>query len=285
MPEASFIIINGEYARADEKIFSIDNRAFKYGDALFETMFSSNGVIHFVADHINRLHLGMQAMGMVIPNDFNTTEINKMILRLARRNRFFKGVRIRLSVFRNPGGHYTPEVNSISYTIETTPLENTEYELNTKGISIGVFTDLRKSVSILSAYKTSGAFPSVLAGIYKSRNGFGDALILNDQGNICEAISSNIFLVKNQILYTPAINQGCVNGIMRGVILQLAKEAGYETIESDCISINDLTTAEEVFVTNAIKGIVWVNAWEEYRYFNKTLKLLHSLLNKRVFGN
>lgn len=189
--------------------------------------------------------------------------------------------RIRLSIFRNDGGWYMPETNSVSYTIELTKLEEQNYQLNAKGLLIDVYTAFKKSTNALSSLKSANGLLYVLAGIHRKELKLDECLILNEQGQIIEAISSNLFAVKNGVLYTPPVSDGCINGVMRNKIIEIAQEnriAVYEIAVMQSV----LLAADELFLTNAVHGIRWVVAYKQKRYFNSTAKKLVEKLNEQL---
>ena len=273
---------NGEFYSEETALFTADNRAFRYGDSLFETIHCNGTQIQFFDEHIERLMLGMNQLGMEIPNNFpETIEIN--IKSLITKNKSFLGTRIRLSVFRNSGGLYTPNTNSISYLIECSKLEDPKYFLNKKGLKIGLFDTYKKTSNSLSAFKTGNSLPFILAGLHKSEMKWDDCLLINERQNLVESVSSNLFVVKDGILFTPSLESGAVNGIMREQIIQIALDLGM-TVYDDCImKPEQLLEADEIFLTNAIVGIRWVVAYGERRYFNRSAKVLIEALNKRAF--
>jgi len=273
---------NGEFYSEETALFTADNRAFRYGDSLFETIHCNGTQIQFLDEHIERLMLGMNQLGMEIPTSFPET-IEKNIKSLITKNKSFLGTRIRLSVFRNSGGLYTPNTNSISYLIECSKLEDPKYFLNKKGLKIGLFDTYKKTSNSLSAFKTGNSLPFILAGLHKSEMKWDDCLLINERQNLVESVSSNLFVVKDGILFTPSLESGAVNGIMREQIIQIALDLGM-TVYDDCImKPEQLLEADEIFLTNAIVGIRWVVAYGERRYFNRSAKVLIEALNKRAF--
>ena len=130
----------------------------------------------------------------------------------------------------------------------------------------------------MSNSKTSNALIYVLAGIYKNQNALDEVLILNQNGFLCESVSSNVFVVYDRKLYTPALNEGCIAGVMRQVVMRLAKENNIELVEAQ-INPDILNEADEVFLTNAAKGIQWVMGYNHKRYFNEVSRFLNDKLN------
>lgn len=276
------VCLDGKLYSKDELLFNASNRAFRYGDSLFETIHANGTELQFLPEHLNRLTRGMDCLGMIIPSGFHQN-IKKNIIFLINKNKAFAGTRIRLSVFRKNGGLYTPTDNSISYLIETLVLENAQYTLNRKGLIIGIYDEMRKSYNLASQYKTGNSLPFILAANYRKKMNWDDCLLLNERGNIVESTNSNIFLVKNGVLMTPSIENGGVSGIMREQIIEIATSLNI-TVFDDCnLNQENILNADEIFLTNAIRGIQWVVAYQQRRYFNKIAKLLIEELNRKAF--
>lgn len=232
----------------------------------------------FLRDHITRLKLGMTVLRMNLPAEFNTENIHEQIMQLLKHNTHAPNARIRLTVFRNEGGYYTPETNDISFLIESDEIEG-PYELNQKGFWVDMYSDLKKPLNKLSNLKTANALFYVMAGLAKQSMKLDECFLINDAGTICESISSNIFIVKNGTIYTPPLSEGCVAGIMRKQIMNLATQNKILTFESP-ITINTLMNGDEVFLTNSIKGIQWVGQFKQKYYTNKLAQLFTDKLNQ-----
>jgi len=277
------IIYNGEIFSASEPIIFHNNRAFCYGDGLSETMHAFGTEIQFADLHFQRLYKGMKVLEMNIPDTVEQKKISREITRLLNRDKLFNGSIIRLSIFRDSKGSYTPERNDVSYVIECNPLEFEKYLLNKVGLTIDIYADIVKQVTLFSNFKTANALLNVLAGIYVNKYGLGDALILNEKKSIIESTHSNVFFVKDNWLYTPGLETGCIAGIMRHKILQFGNLLNLKIEEKNYISEKNLLEADEVFFTNAIEGIRWVVAYKQRRYYNKFASRLNEKLNSEVF--
>lgn len=277
--QTNFINFNGEVLEEDDKIFTIANRGFKYGDGLFETMRVSNGKLNFADLHADRLQLGMKTLKLEGYSNFDTYFLKEKVDELCRRNKIVKNARVRVNVFRDAGGLYTPTQNKSAYTLEVSHLDSPSYEINGKGLIMDIYEDIRKPVNKLSNLKTCNALPYVMAGIYKQQKRLDEVFILNQDGFLCETLSANVFLVYKGQIYTPALSEGCIAGIMRNVVMDLAKDADLNMIEAQ-INPEILDEVEEVFITNAAKGIQWVMGFNRKRYFNEVSRLLMDKLNK-----
>lgn len=273
-----FINFNGEILPENDKLLSIGNRAFRYGDGLFESMRLMKGKLKFPELHAERLQKGMKALKIDGYSQTDSWFLKDKVEELARRNKLKHG-RVRLTVYRDAEGLYTPSQNKMGYCIEISPLDEPRYYLNEKGLIMDVYSELKKPFNYLSNIKTCNSLIYVMAGLFKQQNRLDDIFLLNDNSNLCEAGSSNIFVWYQNHLYTPALSEGCVEGVMRRVVIQLARENNIPVTEAQ-INAEVLNEADEVFLTNATKGIQWVMGYGVKRYFNRLSKALMDELNK-----
>lgn len=278
------LIYNGKFYPSNNFLVKFNNRAMLYGDSIFETIFASGSNIHFFSDHIERLIEGMNTLEYKIPEKFEIypnkllKEINKLLIK----NKLFAGAKIRITVFREQGGLYTPDTNEVNYIITAEKTQNSRYELNEKGFTIGVFDKIKKPINIFSKYKTANNLIYILAGKFSKENNFDECLILNSEKRITETVSSNLFYKKNDVIYTPALSEGCISGVLRKNVIKQAKLAGTDVNETQ-IEIRDLLNADEVFLTNSITGVRWVLAYENKRYYNNFSKRIIDELNKKLY--
>ena len=276
-----FINHNGNFVPADQPVVKSNNRAFCYGDALFETIRIANYKTQFLKEHIERLFTGMRVLKMDTHPDFSELFFEHAILELAEKNGITSDGRVRLTVFRNEGGFYAPNDNNVSFLLEITPLTETGYTLNSRGTTVDLYTEVKKSQGALSSIKSANSMIYVLAGIYKNTHALDDCILVNDKGSITEAISSNIFAVKNGVLYTSPVADGCVDGVMRKKIIEIATANRIAVYELSIMQ-SVLLGADELFMTNAISGIRWAVAYKQKRYFNNTSKKLTDKLNELI---
>ncbi|MCC8408956.1 aminotransferase class IV [Mucilaginibacter sp. UR6-1] len=273
-----FINFNGEIVPADTKLLTTGNRGFRYGDGLFESMRLMKGKLKFADMHADRLQRGMKALKIDSYSQTDAWFLKNKAEELATRNKV-KHARLRLTVYRDAEGLYTPSQNKMGYCLELQPLDEPRYFLNEKGLIMDVFTDLPKPSNYLSNIKTCNSLIYIMAGIYKEQNRLDDVFLLNQNGYLCEASSSNIFIWYNNHLYTPALSEGCVEGVMRQVVINLARVNNIEVTEAQ-INPEILYEADEVFLTNAARGIQSVMGFGVKRYFNRLSKGLLDELNK-----
>src|SRR5471030_129205 len=267
-----FINFNGEIFPSDAKLVTVSNRAFRYGDGLFESMRMMKGSLKFAEMHADRLQRGMKALKIDGYSQMDAWFLKEKAEDLSRRNKVKHG-RLRLTVYRNSEGLYTPTQNKMGWCLELTPVDEPRYFLNEKGLIMDIYEELPKPTNYLSNIKTCNSLIYVMAGLYKTQNKLDDVFLLNQNGFLCEASSSNIFIYYQNHLYTPALSEGCVEGVMRQVIINIAKQNNIPVTEAQ-ISPDILYEAEEVFLTNAGRGIQCVMGFGVRRYFNEISKLL-----------
>ncbi len=280
MADQLYINFDGSFYKEDEPIFTVKNRGFRYGDALFESIRVINGKPCFVEDHFMRLKKGMETLKLR-PGKISFNDLKGQIEELLKKNNVKQGGRVRLSVFRSGEGLYTPDKDEKSYVIEAKHIEDNEYTLNEVGLKVDTFNDLKMYRNSLSQIKTTNSIPNVLAGIYKKESDLDECILLNDAGRIAEAISSNIFLYKNNNLYTPSLDEGCMDGVMRKQIIKVAKDLNINVFEG-MLNGTMLLQADEMFLTNAIHGIQWVGSYRQKRYFNNAAKEILDYINSLI---
>ncbi|MBN2893438.1 MAG: aminotransferase class IV [Bacteroidales bacterium] len=278
----SYIIYNGVLKKTEEPVFTSNNRALMYGDGFFETIFAFNNKIPFLSYHLDRINRAIRALHL-IPIDLFTDleELSSIITYLARKNKLYKEYRIRLTVFRNDGGYYNPTDNSLSYFIQTSPLPDNNFRFNTEGLKLGVYRDLTKDYSQLSEFKTLNSLVYVLASHYAYMNRLDDVIILNKNGNIVETSNSNIFFIVDNKIITPRVEDGCVNGIMRHIIIYMLKDQGIDVLEKS-VTLDILDKSEEIFLSNSLQGINFVSVFDSKRFINFVSRGISLNLEKKV---
>ena len=276
------VLFNGGLLDKNRVNFTAHNRAFKYGDGVFETIKYANGKILFWEDHYFRLMSSMRILRMEIPMDFSPETLEERILETISANHAEQDAnRIRLTVYRAGAGRYTPETNEIEYLVESEKWPQASYELNESGLSIDLFKDYYKQKGLLSNLKTANSLLYVLAGIFKNENRLDECVLLNDDKHVVEAISSNLFMVKDGVLHTPATDTGCLKGVMRKNIIALARKMKLQVIE-DRFSPFELQKADEVWLTNAMTGVQWVGNYRKKIYGNELAVKMIEALNQSV---
>ena len=275
------INFNGTVVSEDANIL-VQNRGFLYGDAVFETVKIVNSKILFLEDHYFRLMSSMRVVRMEIAMNFTMEYLEEQILCLIKNNLLESSARARITVYRNDGGYYLPQNNTVSFLIHSSPLENTSYSLDGNKYEVDLYKDFYITKHLLSSIKTTNRLINVTGSIYASENGLDNCVLLNDSKNVAEVLQGNIFMLKGNILGTPPVSEGCLNGVMRKQILAIAKKIeGIEVVEEP-ISPFDLQKADELFITNVIKGIQPITKYRKKEFSIELSKTLLKKLNELI---
>lgn len=270
---------NGKIFSENENVIGPANRGLRYGDGVFETLKYKNGKIILAAEHFKRLWAGMEALEFSVPIHFTVEKLIVEIQSLTKKNKLNEA-RVRVTVIRGDGGIYDPKNNTPNYIIEAIKLPEDNGSLNINGLQVCIYEDAIKSIDTFSNLKTNNYLPYFMGAKFAKKQHCNDALILNSKGNICDSTIANIFFVKDKVIYTAALNEGCVAGVMRRWLIDTLKMLDYK-VEETTVSKNLLLEADEVFLSNSIYNIRWVSSVENKNYTNVEVQKMSELLQRK----
>ncbi len=263
---------------SSETILSNSNRGFLYGDAVFETVKIVNSKILFLEDHYFRLMSAMRIVRMEIPMNFTMEYFEEQILILVNTLNYSQSARARITVFREDGGNYLPETNTVSYLISASKLQSEHYSIVNNQYEVDLYKDYYVAKHLLSSIKTTNKIINVTASIFAKENSLDNCLLINENKNIIEALQGNLFMLVDNKLITPPISEGCLNGIMRKQIISIVKKMPKMVVAEEPISPFELQKASELFITNVIKGIQPITRYRKTEYKTDfAIKLLQEL--------
>jgi branched-subunit amino acid aminotransferase/4-amino-4-deoxychorismate lyase len=277
----NYVFHRGEYIAENQAYIARDNRAFRFGDGCFESIRVVSGVPIFLEGHYTRACETLRALRIEIPPQFTLDLMRQQIQGLLRRNQIHSGGRVRMTLYRKSTGFYLPKANSLAYYIEAEATPDNQFNLSPVGKNLDIFTDLKKDINRLSVYKTLNTQVYVMAALHAQEKGLDDALIQNHKMALLESTSSNFFIVSNGVLYTPMLQDGCVGGTMRMNVINLAIANQIKVYECT-LNPQNLLAADEMFLTNAVRGIEWVSGYRTKRYYNQMSRRLVQLLNDKA---
>lgn len=275
MPEINF---NGVIIESGALHLGSENRAFRYGDGIFETIRMFNGQLPFLAQHFRRFSQGREILRLETAVNFDIAYFEQEIRKATGS---LSNARIRFTLFRQDGGLYKPVTNKTFFIAESEALPKPYFEIQSTGITMGICPYPLVSYHHTSKYKTCNRLPSISAALYAQQNHQQDCIMLNNEGKVTEAVSGNIFMIKNKQLITPPISSGCIDGIMRRFVISMAEKAGFDVKEKNILP-GELSDYQEVFMTNAIQGIKPVNQIENIYFEIDKSNVLLSALNEFV---
>ena len=274
-------MINFNGTITDQSDQLINNRAFLYGDSVFETLRIIDNKIVFWEDHYFRLMSSMRIIRLDIPDDYTPDFFEKNILKLHKMVSKNGHSRIRINVFRFSEGKYTPDNNKSSFMISCNEISSPEFKINNGKYVVDLYKDYYLDNQLISSIKTNNKIINVVASIYAKENGLNNCVLLNKDKMVAEFINSNIFIIKNDQIFTPTIKSGCLNGVLRKNLINILKKSSYSISEMD-ISTFDLTQSDEVFGTNVIQGLFCVTNYRNKIYSNNQSQEIIKLLNNNL---
>lgn len=280
----TFILHNGRLKRRQEISFSLEHRFVRFADGFFETMRSFAIHVPLLSYHYQRMQ---KAFKLLILNNSQFPDEETLrfdIERLIKSNKHFGSNRIRLTVYRAGEGNYATNSDEIEWFIESIKLDNKTFGDSKKGIHVSVFDEISKPIMPLYSVKINHAVFYIVAAEWAKKNRLDDAILINKNGHLVEATSSNLFILSGGKLYTPTLNDGCVDGVMRKYLLSnILPEINIE-VEEKSLEKEELLHADEIFLTNAIVGCQAVLAYQNRRYYNNLSKQIINKLNEKLIN-
>jgi len=253
------VSIDGQLVAEKDAKISVLDHGLLYGDGLFEGIRVRAGRIFRLEQHLARLELGARALGLDLPFD---GEGRARIVRETVRAFAQKEAYVRLLVTRGEGPLGVDPSTCKQPTLVCIVAEIGLYsaEQRAQGLTLITSSYRRPSPDVQDvAIKTLNYLGSVLAKQEARRQGADEALLLNQSGRVSEASVANIFVVRGRTLSTPPALDGCLEGINRGAVLELAREFGFSAGERS-LGRRDLLAADEVFLTGSGAGVVGVRS-------------------------
>ena len=224
----------------------------------------------------------MKALRIDLPKDLDREGLERQVLELVERNEM-PNARCRLTVYRDSSGYFRPKQNDGTYAIELMSVPQDVYILNDPGSKADLYPEMLASVKQMAVPMTLYTPMYVMASLWCLDRHLDDCLLQNDRGNIIESSAGNLFIVSNGVLYTPSLEDGCLGGIMRMQVINIALENGIKVYECS-LNPQNLLGADEMFFTNAARGVQWVGAYRTKRYGHRMALRLQDLIVKKVLG-
>lgn len=240
-------IFNSRVIDTSKPLISSSNRAFCYGDGLFETIVTGEERIDLVTSHLQRLAKGCRALGMELPSALTEEYLRSSIAKLSRENDLKGNIRTKLIVWRNEGGLYSPENQSASFYIEC---KESKKPLIQELENIGISKSFHTQFSPISFAKTTNALTYVMAGKEMTDNGWDEIILTDANDSVSETHISNVFWVNDDQFYTPSLTTGCIEGVMRNHLIDGLKALG-NTVNEVEMKASQLRQAQLVFSSNA----------------------------------
>ncbi|OWY23886.1 hypothetical protein B6N25_03245 [Sphingobacteriales bacterium TSM_CSS] len=273
-----YLYHNGDYNLTNTPLFTAANRAFRYGDSIFESMAMQHGNIPLFSAHWQRLTQSAKLLQIELPENMQPDAVFSVCRQLKTLNGNLPHARIRLSVYRSDGGLYLPQNNTGNLLIELTPQQTPCFCIGLPGVKVALYPQPLLFFTPFSHLKTGNSLPYIAARLFAEEQGVQDCLLLNHLGEVAESTNANVFWMENGRLFTPPLTSGCVNGVMRETLLQHILPEMNLTCTEKPLQTQALLKANEVLLTNATLGIRHVATLNGKNYGNTVSETIQNRL-------
>ena len=248
------IFLNGRFLQSSRAMVPIDDRGLLFGDGLFETFCAYNGRVYLLNRHLKRLRSSAGALNIHFPSDLESA--GELIAELCKRNRLI-GARVRITLTRgkfqggltleNDGGH------TLFVSAAGLPRQQIDFEARRKSVWKAKLTNRRTGP--LAAHKTISYMHCLAAQSEALLSGCDQAIMRDNKGRPVEGATANLFAVRGGGIFTPSVRQGCLPGVIRGRVIEIARRLGVP-LGIKPLGVKGLSEADEVFMTNAVAYLV-----------------------------
>ncbi len=274
--------LNGYIIRNQHLSIQVNNRGLNYGDGVFETIKYSRKRLNFWEDHYFRLMSAMRIVRMEIPMSFSPEYLEEQIQKTLKATGLEDSTaRVKILVVRKGGGLYRPEKNEVDFLITTEAWDQDSYVLNEKGLELDLFKDYYKLSGLLGNVKTTSAQLYTIASIYAQENQLDDVILLNEKKEVIESTGSNIFMLVGEDLITPPLSSGCLKGVMRKQVIDLAPQLDLQ-LKEESFSPFALQKADELWLTNSMHGLRWVKNYRKKSYASTKAEQMLKRINVKL---
>ena len=276
--------INNKLVDINKARISIFDRGFMYGDGVFETMRSYRGVVFKIDEHMSRIERSLKMVR--IRPQYTKNHLKKAIYELLETNKL-KSAYIRLTTTRGEGRFGIEHKDGLRANTVIVAKEFNGYpdRIFKKGIRCHVSNMRQNEYSPLSGIKSLNFLNYIMARFEAKDSGSDEAIVLNAKGHVAEAVTSNVFIVKESSIATPSIVSGALPGITRSIIIEIAGKLNIKVSEKS-ISCKELLSAREVFLTNSLAEVLPVIKIDRKKIGRglpgDITKLLHASYQKEV---
>jgi branched-chain amino acid aminotransferase len=255
--EERWVFLNGEYKRKAEATISVFDHGFLYGDGVFEGIRVYSGNVFRLHEHMVRLYESAKSILLDIP--YTLDELEAYVVETVRKNQLLDAY-IRLIVSRGDGplGLDPAECEIANVIVIVDKIQIYSQELYDKGLT-AVTVPTRRNIpdALNPRVKSLNYLNNILAKAEAKQAGAGEAIILSSDGYVTEGSSDNIFIVKDDVIYTPPCYLGALKGITRQSILDIAGELGLQ-VKEEPFTRHDIFNADEVFLTGTAAEVISV---------------------------
>ncbi|OFX63737.1 MAG: hypothetical protein A2066_12210 [Bacteroidetes bacterium GWB2_41_8] len=268
MSQGNYILVNGSFLPAADYRISLHES----DDFLFsEKIRAVRSAFPFFAESLKMIKFHFMLFDQTFHEltENEGAELKRQMERTLTKNKQFLGSLLTI--------RFWVSEQKVSYSIQSEKLESINYQLNTNGLYVAVFQEIKKAAGSLSNFATGSELYWKLAEIHLKSSSFDQFLILNNKDLVVEAIRSNVYLIKRNTVFGVSMQQGAYADITKPLMLTIFEQLKLSYSENDGITVQNLLDADEILLVDAITGIQWVVGFEGKRYFNNAIRKINDL--------
>lgn len=275
MNTGKYILVNGTFIPTDEYRISLqESDAFLFAEKIraVRTNFP------FFSETLEIIKLKLLIFNQSFPEftDRDGSGFKRQLERTLTKNKLFLGAIFTIN-FRCLN-------DKLHYTIHAEKFENTDFELNEKGLFVDVFDKIQKPSSSLSNLSLGSEVYWNIARNHLKGSLVDQFLLVNQEDNVVEAIEANVYLIIGNEIIGASCEHGAYLDISQPLLLDIVGKLNLRYSERDKITLQDICSAEEIMTVNAIEGIRWIVGFEGKRFFNNTIRKISDIFGKSLLS-
>jgi branched-chain amino acid aminotransferase len=271
------IIHNGELMK-NQAVFTAEHPLVQGTNSLRFQWFVMSSMLPFYQDEFRRICEFAEKKGLRIPSWMTGSTFAQDIHHLFQMNRIYQGGLLNMIIYAD-----SPSEEA-SYIMTAEARRNKNFILNEEGLLIDVFRKHRLYSQSAEIYDT-GLSPTETSALFDMHKGMlQQMVILNEHFHVARFVGANFLMTKNETVYTPAIEEGALDDIMRQKTIEACLNLNMKVFADCILHINDIKSADEIMVLHPVRGIQWVVGFEEKRFYRRTSPQLMKEINRLFFG-
>lgn len=275
MNEGNYLLVNGSFVpTAEYRISLTESEGFLFS----ERIRAVRSAFPFFRETLEMIKQKLMIFNQSFPEltENEGAELKRQMERTLTKNKYFLGAVLSVRFWLSG--------QKIRYSIQCTKLENVGYGLNDKGLYVSVLENIHKSVSSFSNTTLGSELNWRIAGNYPKDVSTDEFLLLNTDGQIVEAVGSNIYLIEGRLVKGASIDHGAFADSSKPLILQVFNKLQLGYNESSGITEQEMKEADEILLVDAINGVRWVVGFQGKRYFNNIIRKINELFVRSLLS-
>jgi hypothetical protein len=274
---AKHLIYNGDLIK-NEAVFTAEHPVLLGANCLHLSWFVVSSALPFYQDEFKKIERFSAFKGIRLPEWMTANTFAQDIRHLFQMNRIYQGGLLKMLI-------YSENLEQVAkYLMTAEVLSRQNFLLNEQGLKIDIFRKNRLYSGSAEIYDVgvSATETSALNTLFTQK--LDQIVLLNEWNHVARFIGANFMMVRENVVYTPALEEGAINDVMREKTIEACERLKLSVFDDCIIHASDIKTADEIFVLNPVEGLKWVIGFEDKRYYFKLAPKLADMINRIYFG-